>query len=121
VTVNLRLPRYVIPKRLVSGHVAFYFNIPSYFKKLGCPVPNEPLGIDYDVACGKDGNGGRAAALNARGGPAAPGGDDGVVIVAAMRPARRPTSKLPPQSFCTTKNHSGRQEQVGVVGAIKRK
>jgi hypothetical protein len=64
--VHLRLPRYVINKRLASGDVAFYFNIPSYFRKLGCPVPNEPLGTDYDIACGKDGNGGRAAALNAR-------------------------------------------------------
>ncbi len=64
--MHLRLPRYVINKRLASGDVAFYFNIPSYFRKLGCPVPNEPLGTDYDIACGKDGNGGRAAALNAR-------------------------------------------------------
>ena len=65
-TLHLRLPRYVISKRLASGSVAFYFNIPPYFRKLGCPVPNEPLGIDYEVACGKNGEGGRAAALNAR-------------------------------------------------------
>jgi hypothetical protein len=31
---------------------------------MGCTIPNEPLGNDYVVACGVDGNGGRAAALN---------------------------------------------------------
>ena len=64
--MHLRLPRYVITKRLANGDVGFYFNIPSYFRKLACPVPNEPLGKDYEVACGKGGYGGRAAALNAR-------------------------------------------------------
>jgi hypothetical protein len=66
VTVHLRLPRYVISKRLASGDIGFYFNIPPHFRKLGCPVPSEPLGTDYEVACGKDGDGGRAATLNAR-------------------------------------------------------
>ena len=64
--MHFRLPRYVIGKRLANGDVAFYFNIPSYFRKLGCPIPREPLGTDYEVACGKSGDGGRAASLNAR-------------------------------------------------------
>jgi hypothetical protein len=59
------LPRYVIAKRLASGATAFYFNIPTYYRKLGCAIPNEPLGTSYTVACGDDGGGGRAAALNA--------------------------------------------------------
>ena len=59
------LPRYVISKLLKSGSTAFYFNIPTYYRKLGCTISNEPLGNDYAVACGEDGNGGRAFALNA--------------------------------------------------------
>jgi hypothetical protein len=31
---------------------------------MGCSIPSEPLGTDYVIACGEDGNGGRAAALN---------------------------------------------------------
>jgi hypothetical protein len=31
---------------------------------MGCTIPNEPLGSDYAVACGPDGKGGWAAALN---------------------------------------------------------
>jgi hypothetical protein len=65
VIVTLPLPRYVIAKPLASGKVAFYFNIPTRYRQLGCSLPNEPLGTDYAVACGVDGNGGRAAALNA--------------------------------------------------------
>jgi hypothetical protein len=53
------LPRFVIPKRLAAGTVAFYFNVPTHYRKLGCAIPNEPLGGDYAVADG------RAAALNA--------------------------------------------------------
>jgi hypothetical protein len=62
----LPLPRNVIAKRLASGKLGFYFNIQSIYRKLGCPVPNEALGSDYQIACGLDGSGGRAAALNAR-------------------------------------------------------
>jgi hypothetical protein len=65
VTIEKLLPRYVIPKRLASGALAFYFNIPMRYRKLGCIIQNEPLGADYVVACGEDGAGGRAAALNA--------------------------------------------------------
>jgi hypothetical protein len=59
------LPRYVIAKTLASGTTGFYFTIPTHYRKLGCSIPNEPLGADYAIACGIDGNGGRAAALNA--------------------------------------------------------
>jgi hypothetical protein len=59
------LPRFVIPKVLASGLTAFYFNPPTLYRKLGCSIPNEPLGSDYEIACGVDGTGGRAAALNA--------------------------------------------------------
>jgi hypothetical protein len=59
------LPRYVIDKRLASGVTAFYWNVPTYYRKLGCKIPNEPLGSDYVAACGEDGKGGRAGALNA--------------------------------------------------------
>src|SRR5262249_43070342 len=58
------LPRFVITKTLTGGTFGFYFNIPTLYRKLGCAIPNEPLGTDYAVACGDDGNGGRAAALN---------------------------------------------------------
>lgn len=43
---------------------AFYFNIPTLYRQRGCTIPNEPLGTDYFVACGDDGDGGRAAGLN---------------------------------------------------------
>jgi hypothetical protein len=56
---------YVITKRLASGRIAFYYNVPKIYRDLGCAVPNTPLGTDYTIACGEDSNGGRAAALNA--------------------------------------------------------
>jgi hypothetical protein len=59
------LPRFVIAKRLTSGATGFYFNIPTLYRKLGCAISNEPLGTDYIIACGENGDGGRAAALNA--------------------------------------------------------
>jgi integrase len=62
--MTLRLPRYVIAKPLANGTTGFYFTVPTRYRKLGCTIPNEPLGNDYAVACGVDGNGGRAAALN---------------------------------------------------------
>ncbi|WP_315740862.1 hypothetical protein [Bradyrhizobium sp. SZCCHNR1093] len=60
----LKLPRYVLPKTLSGGRQAFYFTVPSKYRKAGCTIPNEPLG-DYVTACGADGTGGRAAVLNA--------------------------------------------------------
>jgi hypothetical protein len=59
-----RLPRFVIAKQLSGGRAGFYFTVPTYYRKRGCPVPNEPLGGDYVAACGIDGDGGRAATLN---------------------------------------------------------
>jgi hypothetical protein len=58
------LPRFVIAKPLASGATAFYFNLPTLYRRVGCTIPNEPLGTDYVAACGDGGNGGRAAGLN---------------------------------------------------------
>ena len=63
--MTLPLPRYVIAKPLASGATGFYFTVPTCYRKMGCAIPNEPLGSDYTVACGPDGKGGRAGALNA--------------------------------------------------------
>ena len=63
--MTLSLPRFVVAKTLADGHPAFYFQVPGKYRKLGCTVANYPLGRDYAVACGENGNGGRAAALNA--------------------------------------------------------
>jgi hypothetical protein len=43
----LELPRHVIQKRLASGRIAFFYNIPTKYRALNCPVANEPLGFDY--------------------------------------------------------------------------
>ena len=59
------LPRFVRIKTLANGAVAFYWDLTGYYRGLGCSIPGEPLGTDYVTACGEDGNGGRAAALNA--------------------------------------------------------
>jgi len=63
--MTLPLPRFVVAKELADGRKAFYFYVPGKYRKLGCIVASQPLGRDYAVACGEDGNGGRAAALNA--------------------------------------------------------
>ena len=42
-----RLPRHVIPKRLAGGKIAFYYNVPTKYRTLACPLRNEPLGTDY--------------------------------------------------------------------------
>jgi hypothetical protein len=65
VTFTKPLPRYVIAKPLARGAMGFYWNIPTRYRKQGCAIPNEPLGHEYGIACGDDGDGGRAAALNA--------------------------------------------------------
>ena len=44
------LPRFVIAKMLASGAMAFYFNVPSLYRKLGCTISNEPIGTDYTVS-----------------------------------------------------------------------
>lgn len=41
------LPRHVIPKRLKSGKVAYYYNVPTKYRKLDCTVENEALGTDF--------------------------------------------------------------------------
>jgi hypothetical protein len=63
--MTLPLPRFVVAKALADGRVAFYFYVPGKYRRLGCPVSNQPLGRDYTLACGADGSAGRAAALNA--------------------------------------------------------
>jgi hypothetical protein len=45
----LPLPRYVERKPLKSGW-GYFFNVPTWARKVGCPVKNEPLGIDHDIA-----------------------------------------------------------------------
>jgi hypothetical protein len=63
--VSRPLPRFVRTKNLASRTVGFYWDLTGYYRRLGCSIPSEPLGTDYVAACGEDGNGGRAAALNA--------------------------------------------------------
>ncbi|WP_407122856.1 hypothetical protein [Bradyrhizobium sp. STM 3561] len=43
----MELPRHVIPKRLASGATAYYYNVPTKYRALKCPVQNEPLGADF--------------------------------------------------------------------------
>jgi hypothetical protein len=45
----LPLPRYVVRKRLKDAW-GLFFNVPTWARKAGCPVKNEPLGTDYDAA-----------------------------------------------------------------------
>jgi hypothetical protein len=45
----LPLPRYVLPKPLKSGW-GYFFNVPMWARKAGCPMTNEPLGTDYAKA-----------------------------------------------------------------------
>jgi hypothetical protein len=50
---------------LANGAIGFYWELTGYYRKLGCSIPSEPLGTNYVIACGEDGNGGRAAVLDA--------------------------------------------------------
>jgi hypothetical protein len=63
--MTLPLPRFVVAKSLADGRPAFYFSVPTKYRRAGCTILDQPLGRDYAVACGEDGTGGRAAALNA--------------------------------------------------------
>jgi len=45
----LPLPRYVLRKPTKGGW-AYFFNVPTWARKAGCPVENEPLGTDYAAA-----------------------------------------------------------------------
>ena len=46
----LPLPRYVLRKPLRNATWAYFFNVPTWARKAGCPVKNEPLGADHDAA-----------------------------------------------------------------------
>jgi hypothetical protein len=46
----LPLPRYVLRKPLKGGAWGYFFNVPSWARKAGCPVKNEPLGSDHAAA-----------------------------------------------------------------------
>jgi hypothetical protein len=46
----LRLPRYTERKPLKTGGWGYFFHVPTWAKKAGCPVQNAPLGADYDAA-----------------------------------------------------------------------
>jgi hypothetical protein len=44
------LPRYTLRKALMNSTWAYFFNVPMWARKTGCPIKNEPLGSDYDAA-----------------------------------------------------------------------
>jgi hypothetical protein len=46
----LPLPRYVLRKPIKGGSWRYFFNPPSWARKIDCPVGSEPLGTDYDTA-----------------------------------------------------------------------
>jgi hypothetical protein len=46
----LPLPRYVERKPLKSGGWGYFFHVPSWARKAGCPIQSGPLGTDYGVA-----------------------------------------------------------------------
>jgi hypothetical protein len=46
----LPLPRYTIHKPLKGGQRGYFFNVPTWARKKGCTILNEPLGTDYDIA-----------------------------------------------------------------------
>ena len=45
----LPLPRYVQRKPLKNGW-GYFFNVPTWARRAGCPIKNEPLGADHDTA-----------------------------------------------------------------------
>ena len=45
----LPLPRYVVRKPLKNGW-GYFFNVPTWARKAGCPMNNEPLGTDHAAA-----------------------------------------------------------------------
>lgn len=55
-----KLPKNVIWRRNAAGRIAFYWNLPGYYRKLGCTIANEPLGSERGAAFEA------AARLNAR-------------------------------------------------------
>ena len=47
------LPRYMLRKPLKNGTWAYFFNVPTWARKAGCQIANEPLGGDYEAAAPK--------------------------------------------------------------------
>jgi hypothetical protein len=45
----LPLPRYVLRKPVKNGW-AFFFTIPTWARRKGCPITSEALGTDYGAA-----------------------------------------------------------------------
>ncbi|WP_342714418.1 hypothetical protein AAFG22_14670 [Bradyrhizobium sp. B024] len=45
--MTVELPRHVIPKPLAKGATGYYYNVPTKYRALKCPVSSEPLGTDY--------------------------------------------------------------------------
>jgi hypothetical protein len=45
----LPLPRYTLRKSIKDGW-GYFFNVPTWARKKGCTISNEPLGTDYDLA-----------------------------------------------------------------------
>jgi hypothetical protein len=43
------MPRYTLRKPLSTGW-GYFFNVPTWARKAGCPIANEPLGTDYAAA-----------------------------------------------------------------------
>lgn len=43
-------PRYVSPIRLASGQIGWFFQVPGWAKKAGCPLKSQPLGTERDAA-----------------------------------------------------------------------
>jgi hypothetical protein len=43
-------PRYVERKPLKGGGWGYFFHVPSWARKAGCRMQNEPLGLDYGAA-----------------------------------------------------------------------
>jgi hypothetical protein len=46
----LPLPRYTLRKPLKSGAWGYFFHVPTWARKAGCPIRNEALGTDYAAA-----------------------------------------------------------------------
>ncbi len=46
----MQLPRHVRVKRLKSGATSFYYEVPTKYRNMKCPVPSEPLGFDFALA-----------------------------------------------------------------------
>src|SRR5262245_996759 len=43
-------PKLMVAKRLKGGAVGYYWGVPSWAKKKGCPLGSEALGADYAIA-----------------------------------------------------------------------